>query len=637
MSACEHAASYGGAPQSVYRVLVDDGARRRAGGQKTRVRYHDGVPSRPALLIAAAAVALASAAPVQQPASRRVVLVSFDGVADWIVDRLIDEGKAPALAALAREGARAEAMVSVIPTLTAVAHATLWTGAWPRDHGVVGNSMPRAPAPNHTLLDLRSGFSSEVLRAEPIWVTAARHGRQVLVAQATGGYPFARPSLDRLTQFDAYGERLLPAELIDVRLDNEPYAFRIGDTPAELRRHENGVLVRVGGRQALLSGTDRRLSPAFPVHVKTQAGYVRALVLDHDLSSGRVLLSRGEVRAIASTDSELVDDLVAEAGVPLGEVHVGSYRRGRFGPTLAEGGDGRAERMLSDAVLANHEYFEGLIRFAASRSWDLLVLYVSSMDTAGHALVGMLDETMPGHDPARAARAWPVYEHLFRRSVDDYVAELRRRFPDAVLIVVADHGLEGTQRVWYPNAVLREAGLLVEERGRPDLSRTKALFLSSHDTGIYLNADRRAQGIVADADRVAVQKEIVRALLSARDPRDGTPLVRSVIDPAIDGEALGIGGATAPDVYFDPAPGYETHADFGASAIASDGPVMGAGSHGPFPTRRRLHAIFYAAGPGVSPGTRLGVVRAIDVAPTAARLLGIPPPPQSAGRPLLEP
>ena len=54
--------------------------------------------------------------------TRRVVLISFDAGADWIVDELIARGKAPAFAAVAREGAQADAMISVIPSLTAAAH-----------------------------------------------------------------------------------------------------------------------------------------------------------------------------------------------------------------------------------------------------------------------------------------------------------------------------------------------------------------------------------------------------------------------------------------------------------------------------------------------------------------------------------
>jgi arylsulfatase A-like enzyme len=45
-----------------------------------------------------------------------------------------------------------------------------------------------------------------------------------------------------------------------------------------------------------------------------------------------------------------------------------------------------------------------------------------------------------------------------------------------------------------------------------------------------------------------------------------------------------------------------------------------------------MHAIFYAAGPGIRPGARPGEVRLIDVAPTLARLLGLPVPPQATGR-----
>ena len=88
------------------------------------------------LLLLAASAALATTHATQERPARRVVFVSFDSGADWIVDRLIAAGKAPAFAAMVREGAQADAMISVIPSLTAVAHASLWTGAFPRAHGI---------------------------------------------------------------------------------------------------------------------------------------------------------------------------------------------------------------------------------------------------------------------------------------------------------------------------------------------------------------------------------------------------------------------------------------------------------------------------------------------------------------------
>ena len=81
-------------------------------------------------------------------------------------------------------------------------------------------------------------------------------------------------------------------------------------------------------------------------------------------------------------------------------------------------------------------------------------------------------------------------------------------------------------------------------------------------------------------------------------------------------------------------PGYQANAPFGQKGITGTMRAGGVGAHGPFPWRRRLHGIFYAVGPGVAAGRNLGVVRQVDPAPTAAALLGIPPPAQSAGRAL---
>lgn len=58
------------------------------------------------------------------------------------------------------------------------------------------------------------------------------------------------------------------------------------------------------------------------------------------------------------------------------------------------------------------------------------------------------------------------------------------------------------------------------------------------------------------------------------------------------------------------------------------------GGHGYDPELPEMGAIFFALGRGVPAAARLGVVRAIDVAPTAAALLGIDPPAQSEGAPL---
>jgi len=59
------------------------------------------------------------------------------------------------------------------------------------------------------------------------------------------------------------------------------------------------------------------------------------------------------------------------------------------------------------------------------------------------------------------------------------------------------------------------------------------------------------------------------------------------------------------------------------------------GAHGFDPALPDMGAIFYALGRGVPRGVELREVRAIDVAPTIAALLGIAPPEQSEGRDVL--
>ena len=65
--------------------------------------------------------------------------------------------------------------------------------------------------------------------------------------------------------------------------------------------------------------------------------------------------------------------------------------------------------------------------------------------------------------------------------------------------------------------------------------------------------------------------------------------------------------------------------DRGLTEPAQGGPVVG--THGFLPTRASMATGFIAAGAGVRRGVVLERIRVIDIAPTAARLLGVPAPP----------
>ncbi len=102
-----------------------------------------------------------------------VMLVSIDGFrADYI-----DRGLTPNLAAMAREGAHAPYMLPSFPSLTFPNHYTLVTGRVPDRNGIVNNTM-RDPALGKFSLSNRDATSDGRwwAEAEPIWVTAQKHG-----------------------------------------------------------------------------------------------------------------------------------------------------------------------------------------------------------------------------------------------------------------------------------------------------------------------------------------------------------------------------------------------------------------------------------------------------------------------------
>jgi hypothetical protein len=115
---------------------------------------------------------LVAAAAAQAPAPI-VLLISIDGLRPDYVTAADKHGlKIPALRRFVAEGAFAEGVQGVIPTVTYPSHTTLITGAWPAKHGILAN----------TIFDpLRTGQSAwywyaEDIRVPTLWDVAARAG-----------------------------------------------------------------------------------------------------------------------------------------------------------------------------------------------------------------------------------------------------------------------------------------------------------------------------------------------------------------------------------------------------------------------------------------------------------------------------
>jgi predicted AlkP superfamily pyrophosphatase or phosphodiesterase len=126
------------------------------------------------VLLFAAVTFLAGAASAQQPVQKPLLLlISIDGLRpDYVTAADAHGAKVPNLRRFLTEGAFAQGVVGVIPTVTYPSHTTLITGAAPATHGILANTT------FDPLRENRGGWYwySEDIRVATLWDAAARAG-----------------------------------------------------------------------------------------------------------------------------------------------------------------------------------------------------------------------------------------------------------------------------------------------------------------------------------------------------------------------------------------------------------------------------------------------------------------------------
>ncbi|MGO4551756.1 ectonucleotide pyrophosphatase/phosphodiesterase [Lysobacter sp. 2RAF19] len=150
-----------------------------------------------ALLLSFGLTACASTRPGEAPPP--VLLVSIDA---FRADDL-DRGLTPNLARIANQGVRAEGMRPSYPALTFPNHYTLVTGLRPDRHGIVHNTMHDAELGDFKASNAANAGDARWWNgAEPIWVTAEKHG----LATATMFWPGSQAAIHgvRPTHWRAY-------------------------------------------------------------------------------------------------------------------------------------------------------------------------------------------------------------------------------------------------------------------------------------------------------------------------------------------------------------------------------------------------------------------------------------------------
>lgn len=176
------------------------------------------------------------------------------------------------------------------------------------------------------------------------------------------------------------------------------------------------------------------------------------------------------------------------------------------------------------------------------------------------------------------------------------------------VFVVSDHGFKLVKRQIRPNVAFQKAGLVKADQGKA----TAAEAWSVPEGGsaiVYVTAPDPSGEILA----------------KARKALDGIEGIDRIVEPK-DFAALGLPLPSANPqmgaLFLTAKDGYAFTAAVGDDAVV-DAPAGSLGAHGYVTTDPEMLALFVAVGRGIRPGAKLDIIETIDLAPTAARLLGL--------------
>lgn len=155
----------------------------------------------------------------------------------------------------------------------------------------------------------------------------------------------------------------------------------------------------------------------------------------------------------------------------------------------------------------------------------------------------------------------------------------------------------------------------------PEIDWTKTKAIMTRSNSIYINLKGRdPHGIVNPEDKYELEEQIITDLYGYKHPKTGKRIVALALHNK-DAVLLGLGGPMGSDIVF------AVHESY----VEDHGPGLStAWEH----NDTSLSPIFVAAGPGIKENYRTDrYIREVDLAPTAAVLLGVDMPEQCEGAP----
>lgn len=262
-----------------------------------------------------------------------------------------------------------------------------------------------------------------------------------------------------------------------------------------------------------------------------------------------------------------------------------------------------------------------LIYMMEEHNVDVIFSHYHGPDLQGHEYMKYMKqrETSPQPEAVIQKQAEETY-----KLCDDYIGRFIPYIEKGYVVnVFSDHGLICRQEEKHHNigdgygmnngllVKLGYTALTTDEKGHVAIDWVNTRAVQQRCNSIYINLKGRDRyGIVDPADKYELEEQIITDLYAYKDEKTGHRVISFALHNK-DAVLLGVGGPDAADIIFCVHEDYNY--DHGESLPTAQGYAYTSTS-----------PIYLIAGPGVKENYRTPMyIREVDVAPTAAVLLGV--------------
>ncbi|WP_208643802.1 alkaline phosphatase family protein [Paenibacillus barcinonensis] len=497
------------------------------------------------------------------------------------MQKLMNEGILPNLQVLASEGEYSEIQPPYPNCQTPPSLATLFTGSSLLKHGITGFRVP-----NYNNVRFPEVGFNIPLQVETIW----EHLNIFGYVSSFSHIPWVKKKYlsenKNSNYIEGYSSPLLKSGA--VRIENidmdVPMTLNLESFTFQITTRNTSVKVKEISTQKSI---DYCYSSNLEFKMFNNKNQGTLIAVYQDFNQNLYIVHTGIWEVV--THGEFSPDCKTFIGEGLGRL----YRSGFFGPKLVEGGDGFAERCLTDSILQVGKYFAECANNVIQNSKDsqLVLSYQPCIDDIEHELLGWCDPASNRYSSEHAEAIWSYIKEVYQ-FVDNHLGHIKSFLSSGdLLFVTSDHGMAGVSQMVNINELFRMHGLLsVDSDNCIDLDDSLVIYHPANNGSIWILNPK----LKGDESLIAYKSRIVKSvidILTHWQEEYGNKVIGeiiSLIDKPREGtDMLG-------DMLILAAPGYEFSANLQTKGRVVV-PFPKTASHGTYNGLQSLHGIFVGA------------------------------------------